>query len=89
MNGLMHKKNLYDKKASIQKRPLKKKIQSLKIEKDEIVASLFTNISLIRDQLASIGVAMDEYYLLQTIIDGLPSSWETFLGCGKWLIGTT
>ena len=49
------------------------------MEKEETVSSLFTKISQVRDQLASIGVVVDEHDLLQTAIDGLPSSWETFL----------
>ena len=49
------------------------------MEKDEIVASFFTNISQVKDQLASIGVKMDDDDILQTTIDGIPTSWETFL----------
>ena len=32
-----------------------------------------------KDQLANIGVEIDENDLLQTTIDGLTTSWETFL----------
>ena len=49
------------------------------MEKDETVASFFKNISQVKDQLASIDVETDEDDFLQTAIDRLPSSWETFL----------
>ena len=39
----------------------------------------FGRISQVKDQLASISVETDEDDLLQTAIDGLPTSWETFL----------
>ena len=44
-----------------------------------IVSSFFTKISRIGDQITSIGVVVDEDDLIQTVIDGLPSTWETFL----------
>ena len=50
------------------------------MEKDESVASFFTKIPQVRDQLFSIEVAVVEDGLLQTSIDGLPYAWETFLG---------
>ena len=71
--------NLYEKKAPTQKRDLKNQLRSMNMEKDETVASFFTKISQVKDQLASIGVETDEDDLLQTAIDGLPASWETFL----------
>ena len=49
------------------------------MEKDEVVASFFIKISQVRDQLTSIGVVVDDDYLIQTIVDGLPYTWETFL----------
>ena len=71
--------NLYEKKAPTQKRALKNKLRSMNMEKDDTVESFFTNISQVKDQLASIGVETDEDDLLQTTIDGIPASWETFL----------
>jgi hypothetical protein len=71
--------NLYEKKAPTQKRILKKQLRTLKMGKDETISSFFSKISQIRDQRAKIGVAVDVDDLLQTIVDGLPGSWETFL----------
>ena len=49
------------------------------MENDEVVASFFTKISQVRDQLTSIGVVVDDDDLTQTVVDGLLSSWKTFL----------
>ena len=49
------------------------------MEKDETMASFFTIIYPVREQLAIIGVVVYEDDILQTAIDALPSSWETFL----------
>ena len=56
--------NQYKNKAPSQNRELKNKLWSLKMEKDETVASLFTKISQVRDQIVSIRVMVDEYDLL-------------------------
>ena len=71
--------NIYEKKAPSHKRALKNKIWNLNMEKDEIVASFFTNISHVRDQLKSIGLVVNEDDLIQSIVDGIPTSWETFI----------
>jgi hypothetical protein len=49
------------------------------MEKDDTVASFFTKISQVRDQLRMIDVEVDDDNLVQTTVDGLPSSWEDFL----------
>ena len=49
------------------------------MEKDETMTSLFTKISQVRYQLLRIGVMVDDGDIVQTTINGLPSSWETFL----------
>jgi hypothetical protein len=71
--------NLYEKKAPSQKRVLKNRLRTLKMEKDDRVASFFTKISQIRDQLLVIGVPVDDDDLLQTVVDGLPPAWEVFM----------
>jgi hypothetical protein len=50
------------------------------MEKYDTVASFFTKISQIRDQLLVIGVLVDDDDdLVHTVVDGLPPSWEVFL----------
>ena len=65
---------LYEAKAPSQKRTLKNKLHTLKMEKYDTIASFFTKISQIRDHLATIGVNVDNHDLIQTIVDGLPPS---------------
>ena len=72
--------NLYEKKAPIQKRVLKKRLRTLKMNKDEGVAPFFTKIAQVRDQLSAIGIPVDDDDLVHTVFDGLPSTWETFKG---------
>ena len=71
--------NLYEKKAPNQKRVLKKRLRTLKMNKDGGVAPFFTKIAQVRDQLTAIRISMDDDDLVQTVFDGLPNSWETFL----------
>ena len=49
------------------------------MSKDEGVGPFFTKIAQVRDQLTAIGITMDDDDLVQTIFDGLPNTWETFL----------
>jgi hypothetical protein len=49
------------------------------MEKDDSIGSFFTKISQLRDQLLVIGIIIDDDDLVQTTVDGLPSSWETFM----------
>ena len=52
--------NLYEKEAPSQKRVLKKKLRTLKMNKDEGVAPFFTKIAQVRDQLSAIGMIVDD-----------------------------
>ena len=70
---------LYETKATSQKRLLKSQLCSLKMEKDESVNSFFTKISHLKDQLLAIGVSVDHDHLVQTMFDGLTSTWEAYL----------
>ena len=71
--------NLYEKKAPSQKSVLKKRLRTLKLNKDESAGSFFTKIAQVRDQLIAICITVDDDDLVQTVVDGLPSSWETFM----------
>ena len=51
----------------------------MKLNKDESVGPFFTKIAQVRDQLIAIGITVDDDDLVQTVVDGLPSSWETFM----------
>ena len=71
--------NLYEKKAPSQKSVLKKRLQTLKMNRDEGVGPFFTKIAQVSDQLTAIGITVDDDDLVQIIVDGLANSWETFL----------
>jgi hypothetical protein len=71
--------NFYEKKTPTQKRILKKQLRTLRMGKDESIASFFSKIAQTRDQLIAIGVAVDDDDLVQTAVDGLPESWRVFL----------
>jgi hypothetical protein len=71
--------NLYEKKAPTQKRILKKQPRTLRMGKDDSVATFFSKIAQTKDQLISIGVSVDDDDLVQTAFDGLPESWGVFL----------
>jgi hypothetical protein len=58
---------------------LKKQLRTLKMGKDDTVATFFSKISQTRDQLIAIGVPVDDDDLVQTAIDGLPVAWGVFL----------
>ena len=51
----------------------------MKLNKEESVGSFFTKIAQVRDQLIVIGITVNDDDLVQTVVDGLPSSWETFM----------
>ena len=51
----------------------------MKLNKDEGVGSFFTKIPQVRDQLIAIGIVVDDDDLVQTVVDGLASSWKTFM----------
>jgi hypothetical protein len=58
---------------------LKKQLRTLKMGKDKTISAFFSKISQTRDQFATIEVAVDDDDLVQTTIDGLSESRETFL----------
>ena len=53
------------------------------MNKEEEVGSFFTKIAQVRDQLIFIIIAVDDDDLVQIVVDGLPSSWETFMASGS------
>ena len=49
------------------------------MNKDEGIGPFFTKIAQVRDKLTTISITVDGNDLVQTVVDGLPNSWETFL----------
>jgi hypothetical protein len=71
--------NLYEKKTPTQKRILKKQLRTLRMGKDDSVATFFSKITQAKDQLIAIGVPVDDDDLVQTAFDGLLESRGVFL----------
>ena len=62
---------MYEKKAPSEKRVLKKRLRTLKLNKDGGVGSFFTKIAQVRDQHIAIGIAVDDDDLVQIVIETL------------------
>jgi hypothetical protein len=77
--------NLYDTKSPTQKRSLKKQLHSIQMEKNESIASFFSRISHLKEQLLSIVTQIEEEDFVDVAIDGIPNSWTTFISfvCGR------
>lgn len=70
---------LIETKTPSQKRALKSKLCSIKMTTDDTIATFFTKISQLKDQLITIGENVEDDDLVQIAIDGLPPIWETIV----------
>ena len=57
---------------------LENELRSMKMEKDDIVASSFVNIAIIRNELQEMDEIVPEKELVITALLGLPTSWSAF-----------
>ena len=71
---------LYDVDAPSLKRSLKKELFTMKMENDEIVASFFSRIAQLKEQLTAIATVTEPDDFIGVAIDGLPDSWSSFIG---------
>ena len=55
------------------------------MDKNEIVASFFSRISQLKEQLLVVGALTEEDDFVGAAIDGLPDSWSSFISsiCGR------
>ena len=58
---------------------LKHQLQNVKMTKADKVATFFTKIFEIRDQLGAIGEIISDRELVMLTLNGLPSYWEPFI----------
>ena len=70
---------LFDTNAPSQKRTLKKQLHSIKMDKDETIASFFSRISQLKEQLLAVGAQTKEDDFIGAAIDELPDSWDPFI----------
>ena len=55
------------------------------MDKNETIASFFSHISQLKEQLLDVGAQIEEDDFVDVAIDGLPDSWTTFISfiCGR------
>ena len=58
---------------------LRNQLSNMKMTKSENIASYFMRITELRDKLKSSGDNLEEKDLVMTTLNGLPSSWESFI----------
>ena len=76
---------LYDTDVPSLKRTLKKQLHTIKMDKNETVASFFSRISQLKEQLLVVGAKTEEDVFIGAAIDKLPNSWTPFISsvCGR------
>ena len=70
---------LYDVDAPSLKRSLKRELFTMKMDKNETVASFFSRIAQLKEQLAAIVAVTETDDFVGATIDGLPDSWSPFI----------
>ena len=70
---------LYDVDAPSLKISLKKELFTMKMDKNETVASFFSRIAQLKEQLSAIAVVTETDDFIGASIDGLPDSWSSFI----------
>lgn len=80
-------KEVYDKLANLytidntgQKISLRNQLRDVRMDKGELVASFFMEVTEIRDQLQGMGELVIESEMVTTTINGLPDLWDGFVG---------
>lgn len=58
---------------------MKNKLHDIKKTKVDTIATFFMKISQLKDQLLSIGETIDDEELVSTALNGLPTSWESYI----------
>ena len=57
---------------------LKDKLRKIKMEKGDIIPKYLTKFVHCKDELGSVGVTVDEEYLVSLSLLGLPKSWHSY-----------
>ena len=70
---------MYDTDAPSLKRSLKKQLFNMKMDKNETIASFFSRIAQLKEQLSTIVVVTETDDFIGVAIDGLPDSWSPFI----------
>ena len=60
---------------------LKGKLHNVKMTKDEGVASYFTRVAQVKDELAVVGEIVPDLELLRIALKGFTTKWDIFVKC--------
>jgi hypothetical protein len=69
---------LYERRNTNCKLTLWHQLRKVTMNKSETIVNFFTRISLIKDQLATIGDPIEYDELVTTMLNGFPPSWDPF-----------
>ena len=72
-------KKLFERDSTNRSIALRTQLHTIKMHISETIASYFTRISELRDQLGDIGETVLDRELSTYILRGLPDSWESFV----------
>ena len=72
-------KKLFERDSASRSITLRTQLHTIRMNKSESVASYFTRIADLRDQLGDIGETIPDIELSTYILRGLPDSWESFI----------
>jgi hypothetical protein len=70
---------LYEINNTIRKLTLRNQLRNVMMNKSDTVSTYFMRISQIKDHLAIIGDSLDDAELVNTTLNGFPSSWSAFV----------
>ena len=72
---------LFEAKNENHKMALKDKLHKVKMQKDEGVATYFTRVAQVKDELAAIGDIIPYFELVRIALKGFTKKWEVFVKC--------
>ena len=70
--------DLFQSKSDQRKLVLKDKLKKIKMEKGDSIPKYLTKFGHCKDELGSVGVTVDEEYLVSLALLGLPKSWHSY-----------
>ena len=71
-------KDVFQSKSDQRKLALKEKLRKIKMEKGDNIPKYLTKFVHCKDELGSVGVTVDEEYLVSLALLGLPKSWHSY-----------
>jgi hypothetical protein len=75
---------LYESNNQSRKMMLGEKLKSTKTARGETVATYLTKFTLIRDELAVVGEAMNETTLVRSALNDFTKQWDIFVRVAAW-----